>query len=108
MSVKQLRTQSLFGGYDQLTPGADFGNEDMGYSDDNQGSSPYTPGPTSSGLERVAAQQDRDTVLGPDGRPLESNIKAPTVAPVGAPSPSKGQTFQDYIQQMNEGYTPDY
>ena len=108
MSVKQLRTQSLFGGYDQLTPGADFGNEDMGYSDDDQGSSPYTPGPTSSGLERVAAQQDRDTVLGPDGRPLESNIKAPTVAPVGAPSPSKGQTFQDYIQQMNEGYTPDY
>lgn len=107
MSLRQLRQQSLFDGYDQLTPGA---GQQQEYSDDDYNpSSPYTPGPTSSGLESVGAQQDRDAVLGPDGRPLDdSNIKAPTIDPVGTPSPSKGASFEDYIDMMNKGYTPDY
>jgi len=100
--IGRLRQQNLMGGYDQLTPGAG-----MNYmNEDSNPSSPYTPGP---GLESVAAQQDSNAILGPDGQPLQepSPIQAPTIE---APrvDPNTGRTLQDYLKQMNEAYTPDY
>ena len=101
--IGRLRQQNLMGGYDQLTPGAG-GN----YMEENSNpTSPYTPGP---GLESIGAQQDRDTILGPTGEPLnQGGIQAPTIDPVGAtPTRSNGPTLKETIDAINAGYSPDY
>lgn len=104
--IGRLRQQNLMGGYDQLTPGASGG---MNYMDEGSNpTSPYTPGP---GLEAVGAQQDSNAILGPDGQPLqqESAIQTPTVTQIGAPRVDpNSRTFQQTLDEMNAGYTPDY
>ena len=100
-NAQRLRTQSLFDGYDQLTPGA--GGSPSQYNDDPfMNPSPQQP----TGLDAVANQQASDeTILDPTGQPLQQN--AP-VEPVRPSNQYQAPPLNETIDAINKGYTPEF